>query len=109
MDQDMGQPDQIDSHQIDSSKLENKLEDMFDNMQITVMGQDQKGEDSDDFVEDGDDGSDEEGEAESHFQEDLNKISYKHQKHTDLEARDRDDMDFPDEVDTPLNEARKRF
>ena len=29
---------------------------------------------------------------------------------TELESRDRDDMDFPDEVDTPLDvEARKRF
>jgi len=39
-----------------------------------------------------------------------NKISQKHQKMTELETRDRDDMDFPDEVDTPLDvEARKRF
>lgn len=44
-----------------------------------------------------------------HFQEDANKISQKHQRHTDIETRDREDMDFPDEVDTPLKEARKRF
>ena len=31
-------------------------------------------------------------------------------KYTELESRDKDDMDFPDEVDTPLDvEARKRF
>lgn len=45
----------------------------------------------------------------AHFKEDPNLISLKHQKHTDLEERDRDDMDFPDEVDTPFKEARKRF
>ena len=46
---------------------------------------------------------------ETMFKED-NKISQKHQKLTDLEGRERDDMDFPDEVDTPLDvEARKRF
>ena len=46
---------------------------------------------------------------ETMFKED-NKISQKHQKLTDLESRARDDMDFPDEVDTPLDiEARKRF
>lgn len=39
-----------------------------------------------------------------------NKISQKHQKFTELESRDKDDMDFPDEVDTPLDkEARERF
>ena len=49
MDQEMGQPDQINSNQINTTKLESKLEDMFDNMQITVMGQNDKGQDSDDF------------------------------------------------------------
>ena len=44
------------------------------------------------------------------FMEDPNKISQKHQKYTDLETRAAEDMDFPDEVDTPLDqEARKRF
>lgn len=47
--------------------------------------------------------------TESHFQEDENHISQKHEKHCDIEDRDREDMDFPDEVDTPLKEARKRF
>ena len=36
-------------------------------------------------------------------------MSQKHIKHTDLEERDREDMDFPDEVDTPFEDARKRF
>lgn len=36
-------------------------------------------------------------------------ISQRHQKHTDLEERAKEDMDFPDEVDTPLTEARVRF
>lgn len=41
---------------------------------------------------------------------DNNKISQKHIKHTDLETRAREDMDFPDEVDTPMDvEARNRF
>jgi len=26
-----------------------------------------------------------------------------------MELRDKDDMDFPDEVDTPFLDARKRF
>ena len=44
-----------------------------------------------------------------HFKDDANKVSQKHQKFIDLEDRDREDMDFPDEVDTPFKEARKRF
>jgi len=37
------------------------------------------------------------------------RISQKHAKHTDLEERAREDMDFPDEVDTPFKEARKHY
>jgi len=36
-------------------------------------------------------------------------VSQKHARHIGLEERDRTDMDFPDEVDTPFTEARKRF
>lgn len=53
--------------------------------------------------------SDDELNQDEHFKEDPNIISLKHKKHTDLEERDKDDMDFPDEVDTPFKEARKRF
>lgn len=79
-------------------------------MQIAVVGDD--GKRSESMVSD-DDGSDEEGadgdeEEDEHFKED-NKISQKHAKHTDMEARDKEDMDFPDEVETPLKDARKRF
>jgi pre-rRNA-processing protein TSR1 len=39
-----------------------------------------------------------------------NKVSQKHQAYIGLEERAKEDMDFPDEVDTPLDmEARKRF
>jgi pre-rRNA-processing protein TSR1 len=85
---------------------------MFDNMQIKVVG----GTGSDNMSDDGDisSGSDEdedEGDLEDdeYFKEDLNKISKIHQRHIDLEERDRDDMEFPDEVDTPFKNARKRF
>lgn len=63
----MGQPDQINSNQINAGQLGNKLEDMFDNMQITVMGQDKKDDDSDGFEEDGDESSGKEDEEQSHF------------------------------------------
>ena len=43
------------------------------------------------------------------FKEDLNKLSKKHENYIDLEERNREDMDFPDEVDTPFKEARLRF
>jgi len=110
MDQDM--PSQIDSSALTSafSKLEQKPEEkdisqMLDQMQITVVGggneEEKQGSSSEDESEDDLD--------EDHFQEDVNKISQKHARHTDIETRDREDMDFPDEVDTPFKEARKRF
>ena len=43
------------------------------------------------------------------MEDDPNLISQKHAKHTDLETRAQEDMDFPDEVDTPFKEARLRF
>ena len=58
------------------------------------------------------DESEEESEAgieDDMFKEDLNKISKKHEILTSLEEREREDMDFPDEVDTPFKEARIRF
>jgi len=81
----------------------------FDKMQIDVLGA--KGGDDEDnnsnvFSSDSDS---EEFNEDDHFKEDPNKISKKHEKHTDLEERDKEDMEFPDEVDTPITEARKRF
>jgi pre-rRNA-processing protein TSR1 len=105
-------PEQIDSSQLAAavSKLSEpkgeQLTDLFDNMQITVMGRTEEEKSEASFVSDEESGDDI---TESHFQEDENKISQKHVKHTDIEERDREDMDFPDEVDTPLKEARKRF
>lgn len=114
-------PDKDDVEQIDTAKFDNavkasqlnaaNLESLFDKMQIAVVGDDGKERkgDEESMVSDDDDSDDEEGsEDEDHFKED-NKISQKHTKHTDLEERDKEDMDFPDEVETPLQEARKRF
>jgi len=38
-----------------------------------------------------------------------NVVSQKHMKHSEMEQRAAEDMDFPDEVDTPFKEARVRF
>lgn len=85
------------------------LEAKFNQMEIKVQGranEDAKSVQS--LNEDSDD--DDEAPLNQSFYEDPNKISQKHQKYTDLESRAREDMDFPDEVDTPLDqEARKRF
>ena len=48
-------------------------------------------------------------EEELKYMNDDNGVSQKHAKHTDLEKRAAEDMDFPDEVDTPFQEARVRF
>lgn len=69
------------------------------------MGNDDEEENK--FGDDEEESSD--GENEFPEREEDNKISQKHAKHTTLEERDREDMDFPDEVDTPFKEARKRF
>lgn len=71
------------------------------------MGATEENKSEGSFVSDNESGD--EGITDSHFQEDENHISQKHARHTDIEDRDREDMDFPDEVDTPLKEARKRF
>jgi pre-rRNA-processing protein TSR1 len=76
-------------------------------MEIKVVGK--ENEDSEGSAEAESD-DDEEFDINKTFMDDPNKISQKHQKYTDLESRAREDMDFPDEVDTPLDvEARKRF
>ena len=83
------------------------LQDMFDNMQISVVG----GKDDEEVksLAESENSEYSEYDEDEHFKEDLNKISQKHEKHTTLEERDAEDMDFPDEVDTPVKEARKRF
>jgi hypothetical protein len=43
------------------------------------------------------------------MEDDPNFVSQKHAKHSTLEERAAEDMDFPDEVDTPLKEARMKF
>lgn len=78
---------------------------MFENMQISIVGGRDEEEKS---VYESEDEDDNEAE-DKYFLEDPNKVSQKHTKHTSMEERDREDMDFPDEVDTPLKEARKRF
>mmetsp|Transcript_12923 Transcript_12923/g.21870 ORF Transcript_12923/g.21870 Transcript_12923/m.21870 type:complete len:429 (-) Transcript_12923:32-1318(-) len=88
-------------------KKEEDLKDMFDNMQISIVGGQEEEEKFTGPEEDED--SDQMQDQEEHFKEDPNLISQKHTKHTTLEERDREDMDFPDEVDTPLKDARKRF
>jgi len=69
-------------------------------MEIAVVGK--KGDaaaDSDHELEDSE-GSD--IDLNQSYLED-NRISQKHQKFTDLESRAKEDMDFPDEIDTPLD------
>jgi len=43
------------------------------------------------------------------LEEDPNVVSHKHTKATNMEDRAREDMDFPDEVDTPFVDGWKRF
>lgn len=106
----------MDGEQIDTGRFDKavkhsqlnaeNLEKLFsEKMTIDVLGGQDQPEDEEDSEEDE---SEEEEEAE-HFVEDPNKISQKHTKHTDMEARDKEDMDFPDEVDTPHKDARMRF
>ncbi len=79
---------------------------MFDRIQI--VGRENEEAKSEESFED--DSDNDEGLDLNQSYIDDNKISQKHQKFTDLESRAKEDMDFPDEVDTPLDqEARKRF
>ena len=41
--------------------------------------------------------------------EDPNLQSMRHKKQTNMDTRAQEDMDFPDEVETPLKNARVRF
>ena len=72
-------------------------------MQISVVGK--EGDDSD-LVSDNESSGDDDVEEDA-FKEDT-KVSQKHQKHINLDERDKEDMDFPDEIDTPAD-ARIRL
>lgn len=75
------------------------------------MGANQEEEKSEADAGDSDE-AEEQSEAdneENQFKEDLNIVSKKHANYISLEEREREDMDFPDEVDTPFKDARVRF
>ena len=78
------------------------MEDMFDRMEIKVVGRQNDEEKSEESMEEGGESEEEDFDLNQSFIDD-NKISQKHQKFTDLESRAKEDMDFPDEVDTPLD------
>ena len=84
---------------------------LFDKMQIAVVGKEFGRNDTDSDFEDVDSGSEGEevvDEVEP-LHEDPNFISGKHNKATNLDDRAREDMDFPDEVDSPFVDAWQRF
>jgi pre-rRNA-processing protein TSR1 len=75
-------------------------------MQISVVGR-ETGKDSDVEISEGEESlSDQEVDDDPNLNQ---PISHKHTKFTDLESRAREDMDFPDEVDTPFVDAKVRF
>lgn len=78
----------------------------FEKMEIQVMGG--KDERSEPDFEDDDEEDD--FSLGDEYPTQLNKTSLRHEKFTNLEQRERDEMDFPDEVDTPHDiPARVRF
>ena len=87
------------------------LTDLFNKMQIAVVGRENRDEASDSGISD-EESSEEVGDVDDELayqQDDPNVTSLRHKKQTSMEERAREDMDFPDEVDTPLKEARVRF
>ena len=88
-----------------------ELNEIFEKMQIAVVGREGEKGASESPSEDDESESEIGGidEELKYMEHDPNIISQKHAKHTDLETRAQEDMDFPDEVDTPLREARIRF
>jgi len=110
----MVEMDTGDQPAIGGFKIEKKngddLANLFEKMQIAVVGRENQDEDSD-RISDGESG-DEVGDLEDELryqQDDANVTSLRHLKHTNMEERAKEDMDFPDEVETPLKEARIRF
>ena len=102
----------IGSFKVEKAGQAGELNELFEKMQIAVVGR--EGEDG---ASNGADDEDEESESEigdaeeelKYMEHDPNTVSQKHAKHTDLETRAQEDMDFPDEVDTPEQAARARF
>ena len=83
------------------------LAELFDKMQIAVVGRE-----NNDEQDSGISSEDEDGESlgeEDEYQVDPNINSLRHKKQTTMEERAQEDMDFPDEVDTPFKDARVRF
>jgi pre-rRNA-processing protein TSR1 len=81
-----------------------QLASKFEKMEIKVVGGDDRSQ------EDFEDEEDDDLSFDDDVQSQLNKTSFKHEKFTNLEKRERDEMDFPDEVDTPTDQlARERF
>ena len=81
-------------------------------MQIAVVGRENQNDGSDSGISDDEESSDEVGDEDEELkyqQDDPNLVSQRHTKQTNMEERAQEDMDFPDEVDTPLKEARLRF
>lgn len=83
-----------------------ELADLMQKMQITVVGR-ETGKDSDYSESQSEESADEQDDLDANAVNDP--VSGKHTKFTDLESRAREDMDFPDEVDTPFENARVRF
>jgi len=82
-----------------------QLTDKLDKMEIQVVG----GGLNTSHI-DFDDDDEDEFDLGDDDQSQLNKSSYKHEKFTNLEQREREEMDFPDEVDTPPTiPCRERF
>ena len=74
----------------------NDLANKFDKMEIRVMGDKDKRSEPD--FEDNDE--DEDDLSYDELRSQLNRTSLRHEKFTNLEEREKDEMDFPDEVDT---------
>lgn len=98
---------------VDPSK---ELAGLMKKMQIDVVGREQGNKnsdggmsDDDDDEEDGDNHEDSQEEIQEEEDKNDQQHSNKHTKYTDLEERAAEDMDFPDEVDTPFVDAYKRF
>lgn len=92
--------------------LGEELAGLMQKLTIDVVGR-ETGKDSNDGMSDCADEEDDKDEDADEDAElganDGEKPSGKHTKFTDLEERAKEDMDFPDEVDTPFTEAYKRF
>lgn len=103
----------VEQEPLDMEKMRPKQKDdlsgLMDKLTISVVGK-EHGNDSDHFVSDGsDEEEDEQDDISDSEAQALAEKSNKHTKYTDLETRAQDDMDFPDEVDTPFKDASVRF